>query len=250
MPSVNGNIALITGGSRGIGKGIALRLAQGGAKIAINYHQNEKAARETLDQIHSLGGEGIILQADVSKKGEVDKMFEFIQKNMGLVDILVNNAGEGQLRSQSSTDINEDMWDRLYQVNLKGVFLCCAYALPMMIRKKWGIIINISSTAGLTGGSSGAHYAAMKGAIIPYSKALAREYAPSVVTVNVVAPGKIETDLFHATITPEAIPQLVKKIPVGRLGRPEDIAESVFFFASEEAGFITGQVMVVAGGYA
>jgi len=135
MPSVNGHIALITGGSRGIGKGIALRLAQGGAKIAINYHQNEKAARETLDQIHSLGGEGIILQADVSKKDEVDKMFEFIQKNMGLVDILVNNAGEGQLRSQSSTDINEDMWDRLYQVNLKGVFLCCAYALPMMIRK-------------------------------------------------------------------------------------------------------------------
>ena len=250
MPGISGHVALITGGSRGIGRGISLRLAHGGAKIVINYYQNENAAQETLEQIRSLGGEGIAFRADVSKKDQVKRMFEYIQENIGLVDILVNNAGEGQLRSKSTTTIDEEMWDRLYQVNMKGVFLCCAHALPMMIEKHWGRIINISSTAAITGGSSGSHYAATKGAIIPYSKALARDYASSKITVNVVAPGKIETDLFHATITPEAIPQLVKKIPVGRLGRPDDIAESVFFFASEEAGFVTGQVMIVAGGYA
>ncbi|HAX98803.1 MAG TPA: hypothetical protein DCY12_07955 [Candidatus Atribacteria bacterium] len=250
MSGVSGHVALITGGSRGIGRGISLRLARGGSKIVINYYQNENAAQETLEQIRSLGGEGIAFRADVSKKDQVKRMFEYIQENIGLVDILVNNAGEGQLRSKSTTTIDEEMWDRLYQVNIKGVFLCCAHALPMMIEKQWGRIINISSTAAITGGSSGSHYAATKGAIIPYSKALARDYASQGITVNVVAPGKIETDLFHATTTPEAIPQLIKKIPVGRLGRPDDIAESVFFFASEEAGFVTGQVMIVAGGYA
>lgn len=250
MPGVSGHVALITGGSRGIGRGISLRLARGGAKVAINYYQNENAAQQTLDQIRSLGGEGIVFRADVSKKDEVNMMFEYVQKKIGLVDILVNNAGEGQLYSKSTTTIDEEMWDRLYQVNMKGVFLCCAHALPMMIEKQWGRIINISSTAAITGGSSGSHYAATKGAIIPFSKSLARDYASNGITVNVVAPGKIETDLFHATITPEAIPQLIKRIPVGRLGHPEDIAESVFFFASEEAGFVTGQVMVVAGGYA
>lgn len=250
MPGVSGHVALITGGSRGIGRGISLRLARGGVKIVVNYYQNENAAQETLDQIRSLGVEGISIRADVSKKDEVKMMFENIQEKIGHVDILVNNAGEGQLKNQSTTIIDEEMWDRLYQVNMKGIFLCCAHALPMMVKKQWGRIINISSTAAITGGSSGSHYAATKGAIIPFSKSLAREYAPHGITVNVVAPGKIETDLFHATITPEDIPQLVTRIPVGRLGRPEDVAESVFFFASEEAGFVTGQVMVVAGGYA
>jgi len=151
MSGVSGHVALITGGSRGIGRGISLRLARGGSKIVINYYQNENAAQETLEQIRSLGGEGIAFRADVSKKDQVKRMFEYIQENIGLVDILVNNAGEGQLRSKSTTTIDEEMWDRLYQVNMKGVFLCCAHALPMMIEKHWGIIINISSTAAITG---------------------------------------------------------------------------------------------------
>jgi len=250
MPGVNNHTALVTGGSRGIGRGIALRLAQGGANVVINYHRNERAAQETLDQIQSLGGRGLAFRADVSNKTEVESLFQFIQGIYGTVDILVNNAGEGQLRNQSATVIDEDLWDRLYQVNMKGVFLCCAYALPIMIKNSWGRIINISSTSGITGGTSGSHYAASKGAVVSYSKALAREYASSGITVNVVAPGKIETDLFHATITPEDIPKLVRKIPIGRLGRPEDIAESVAYFASEEAGFVTGQLLVIAGGYA
>ena len=155
MPGVSGHVALITGGSRGIGRGISLRLARGGVKIVVNYYQNENAAQETLDQIRSLGVEGISIRADVSKKDEVKMMFENIQEKIGDVDILVNNAGEGQLKSQSTTIIDEEMWDRLYQVNMKGIFLCCAHALPMMVKKQWGRIINISSTAAILGGLQG-----------------------------------------------------------------------------------------------
>ena len=249
MPGVEGHIALVTGGSRGIGRGIALRMARGGAKVIVNYHQNEKSAQETLQKIRVIGGEGIVFRADVSKRTEVEAMVKFIKNTYGLVDILINNAGEGQLRSKLATEIDEDLWDRLYQINMKAIFLCCASILPMMIQKSWGRIVNISSTSGITGGTSGSHYAATKGAIISYSKALAREYALNGITVNVVAPGKIETDLFHTATPTEEIPQILQKIPVGRLGRPEDIAESVVYFASEEAGFVTGQILVIAGGY-
>jgi len=242
-------VILITGGSRGIGRGIALRFAPFGVRLAVHYHTKEKEAQEVAEKAQSLGAEVLLVQGDISSRPEVERIFEIIKKRFGPVDILVNNAAVAQLEDRDPLSINEALWDRLYAVNVKGVFLTCALALRDMIARKWGRIINISSTAALTGGTSGAHYAATKGALIPYSKALARAYAPYGVTVNVVAPGKIGTELFYAATPPEEIPGVIEKIPARRLGTPEDVAQAVLYFASEEASFVTGQVLVVSGGY-
>lgn len=256
MPFGGGNVTiqrdrvvLVTGGSRGIGRGIALGFAPFGVRLVVHYHTKEKEAQEVAEKAQSLGAKVLLVQGDVSSRSEVERIFETIKKHFGPVDILVNNAAMAQLEDQDPLSINEALWDRLYAVNVRGVFLTCALALQGMIAKKWGRIINISSTAALTGGTSGAHYAATKGALIPYSKALARAYASHGITVNVVAPGKIETELFHAATPSEEIPKVIERIPARRLGTPQDVAHAVLYFASEEASFVTGQVLVVSGGY-
>ncbi len=242
-------VVLVTGASRGIGRGIALAFAPFGVRLVIHYHTRKREAQEVAEKAKESGAEVFLVQGDVASRKDVERMFEEISHRFGSVDILVNNAAVAQIADPDPLSINETLWDRLYAVNMKGVFFTCALALPHMVERRWGRIINISSTAGLTGGTSGAHYAATKGALIPYSKALARAFAPHGVTVNVVAPGKIETELFHEATRDEDIPRVIAQIPARRLGRPEDVAQAVLYFASEEAEFVTGQVLVVSGGY-
>jgi 3-oxoacyl-[acyl-carrier protein] reductase len=174
---------------------------------------------------------------------------EEVSSAIGPVDILVNNAGISDRGYRSVWELGEQSWDRMCAVNLKGVFLCCREAVPGMLKNGWGRIVNISSTSGITGGTSGAHYAASKGGVIALSKALASELAPLGITVNVVAPSKIDTDMFRDMNPGERREQTIKRIPVGRLGSPEDVAEAVAYFARAGAGYTTGQVLVVSGGY-
>lgn len=249
MTIAKDRVVLVTGASRGIGRGIALAFAPFGVHLAIHYHTREKEAQEVAELAEKRGAQVLLVQGDVAVRKDVEEMFRKIEEAFGKVDILVNNAATAQITDPDPLSINEALWDRLYAVNMKGVFFTCALALPGMMEKRWGRIVNIASTAGITGGTSGAHYAATKGALIPYSKALARTFAPYGITVNVVAPGKIETELFHEATSPEDIPKVVARIPAGRLGKPEDVAQAVLYFASEEAAFVTGQVLVVSGGY-
>ena len=247
MGKLSFHTALVTGGSRGIGRAIALSLARAGARVAVNYLQNEEAAQEVVEEIESSGSMAIKVKGDVSQKKEVEKMIEQIHQKLGMIDILVNNAGIGDLYYSSALSIVEETWDKILAVNLRGTFLVSQAVLPDMINKKWGRIINISSTSGITGGTSGAHYAAAKGGVIALSKALSQEFAPYGITVNVVAPSKIDTDLLRSVTPPGKEKEVIKKIPVGRLGTPQDVAEAVLFFSREEASFITGQFLVVSG---
>ncbi|MBP9015259.1 MAG: 3-oxoacyl-ACP reductase FabG [Candidatus Atribacteria bacterium] len=249
MGKLSFHTALVTGGSRGIGRAIALSLAQSGAQVAVNYLQKEEAAQEVVKEIESWGSKAIKVKGDVSQKKEVEKMIEQIHQELGPIDILVNNAGIGDPSYSSALSVEEETWDKILAVNLRGVFLVSQAVLPDMISKKWGRIINISSTSGITGGTSGVHYAAAKGGVIALSKALSQEFAPYGITVNVVAPSKIDTDLLRSVTPPGKEKEVIKKIPVGRLGSPQDVAEAVLFFSREEASFITGQVLVVSGGY-
>ncbi len=242
-------VALVTGGSRGIGRGISLELARRGMYVAINYTSSKDHAERVASEIINQGGRSIAVRADISRSDEVDAMVNIVERELGTIGVLVNNAGTGDLDYKGVPYVTEDTWDRIHAVNLKGTFLCCRSVIPSMLEEQWGRIINISSTAGITGGTSGAHYAASKGGVITFTKALAKELASSGITVNSVAPGKIDTDLFRASTPEEDIPGVMKKIPVGRLGKPEDIASAVAFFTLPSSEFITGQVLVVSGGY-
>jgi len=245
--TLKGHRALVTGATRGIGRAIALRLAQAGADIGVLRQQSSD--KEVIRAIQGFGVKAIGVKADISDSREVKRAIDEVDNAIGAVDILVNNAAISDLHYTSAWELKEEMWDRMYEVNLKGVFLCCSAALPSMISNKWGRIINISSTSGISGGTSGIHYAATKGGVIALSKALAMEVARFGITVNVVAPSKIDTDMFRLMNPGVRREQTIQKIPVGRLGRPEDIAEAVAYFAVEEAAYTTAQVLVVSGGY-
>lgn len=176
-------------------------------------------------------------------------MVEAVSDRLGPVDILINNAAMTDYEYRSAWEVAEEIWDRICAVNLKGTFLCCRAVMPLMLEKGWGRVVNISSTSGINGGTSGIHYAASKGGVIALSKALAREVAHLGVTVNVVAPSKVDTDMFRMAAPGARREETIAKIPVGRLGLPEDIAEAVAYFTGEEASYTTGQVLVVSGGY-
>ena len=247
MGKLEGHTALVTGSTRGIGRAIALRLALDGASIGIVGRKS--GGEEVAGQVQALGADALFVQADVSKGVEVERMVEKVGAYLGPVDILVNNAAITDYEYSSAWDVEEEMWDRICDVNLKGCFLCCRAVIPAMIDRGWGRIINISSTSGINGGTSGVHYAASKGGVIAMSKALAREVAQKGITVNVVAPSKIDTDMFRMAAPGVKRDETIARIPVGRLGRPDDIAEAVSYFAGEEASYTTGQVLVVSGGY-
>ena len=247
MRSLVGHTALVTGGSRGIGKAIALRLARDGASIGIVGLRSR--GEEVVAQIQALGARALFVQADISHSEDVVRMVEETSGVLGTIDILVNNAAITDYEYSSAWELQEEKWDRICEVNLKGTFLCCRAVLPPMLDQDWGRIINISSTSGINGGTSGVHYAASKGGVIALSKALAREVAGHGVTVNVVAPSKIDTDMFRMAAPGAKREETIGRIPVGRLGQPEDIAEAVAYFAGEEAAYTTGQVLVVSGGY-
>ena len=247
MSDLTGKVALVTGGSRGIGRAIVLELARRGAAVAFSYASREEAANETVSMVSALGGKALAVHADSGNANAVKALFDTVTKNLGPVDILVNNAGI--TKDGLSMTMSEDAFDEVLRVNLKGAFLCAKAAERPMMKKRWGRIINLSSIVGLRGNAGQANYAASKAGLIGLTKTLAKELATRNITVNAVAPGFIDTDMT-AVLPEQAKESLLNSIPMKRLGAPEDVARAVAFFASEEAAYVTGQVLCVDGGMA
>ncbi len=237
--------ALVTGASRGIGREIAVRLARAGCDVGVNFRINTDAAHETARLIESCGRKAYLYKADVSDEAEVRAMAKKLNADTGGADILVNNAGIAE--QLMFCDITPEKWDRMFAVNVKGAYLVTRAVLPHMIHRKYGRIINISSMWGISGGSCEVHYSASKAALIGMTKALAKELGPSGITVNCVAPGVISTEMNEA-LDKDTLAALAEETPLMRLGTPADAAAAAVFFASEEAGFITGQVLSADGG--
>ncbi|MSQ15850.1 MAG: 3-oxoacyl-[acyl-carrier-protein] reductase [Dehalococcoidia bacterium] len=247
MKELSGKVALVTGASRGIGRAIAIQLAQDGAKVAVNYLSNEVMANAAAESIRRSGGEALVLQGDVGDSASVDRMMQQLTAEMGPVDILVNNAGI--IHDTFTIRMSEKDWDSVIQSDLKGAFLCTKACLRHMIRRRWGRIVNISSVAGITGNPGQANYSAAKAGVIGFTKSVAREIASRNITVNAVAPGLIETDII-ASIPKAARDALVEMIPLGKPGTAEDVAAVVSFLSKDIASYITGQVIQVDGGLA
>jgi 3-oxoacyl-[acyl-carrier protein] reductase len=236
-------VALVTGSGRGIGKAIALKLAALGATIVTNGVSQGGA--ETAREIQASGGRAIFIRADVSAVLEVKDLFEKISTEFGKIDILVNNAGI--TRDQLTLRMTDEEWDVVLNTNLKSVFLCTRSVLKYMMKQRWGRIINVSSITGLSGNPGQVNYSAAKAGIIGVTLSVAKEMASRQITVNAVAPGFIETDMTQK-ISQKNQEEIIRHIPAGYIGKPEDVAEAVAFFASEAAKYITGQVLCVDGG--
>lgn len=240
-------VALVTGASRGIGREIAKRLALKGYRVGVNYFKSPEPAFALVEEIEKSGGEAVAIKADVSNSKDVENMFAVVEQKLGPTHILVNNAG---ISSRGLVhDIDEYEWDKVMGINLKGAFLCTRRALPQMISSKFGRIINIASVWGITGASYESVYAASKGGLITFTKSLAKELGPSGITVNAVAPGPILTDMLDEELSQEDKLSLIDEIALDRLGRPEDVAALCVYLVSDEASFITGQVISVDGGF-
>ncbi len=239
-------VALVTGGSRGIGRGICLALAQGGAQVAVNYSSSAEAAQGVVDTIVGQGGEAIAIGGDVSQPDRVEEMVKTVMDKWGRIDILVNNAGITRDRLLLRMKLED--WQQVIDLNLTGVFLCTSAVSKIMLKQKAGRIINISSIAGIMGNAGQANYAAAKAGVIGFTRSVARELASRGITVNAVAPGFIETDMT-AALSEEVIKGVLQNIPLGRLGTVAEVAGLVQFLAlSEAANYITGQVFNIDGG--
>ena len=242
---LEGKVALVTGGSRGIGRAIALKLAGEGAAVAINYAGNAKAAEEVKASIEAAGGKAMVVQADVSSAEAVDAMVEAVGNELGGIDILVNNAGitrDGLLMRMKEAD-----WDAVINTNLKGLFYCTKAVSKLMMKKRSGRIVNMASVVGLTGNAGQANYAAAKSGVIGFSKSMAKELASRGITVNMVAPGYIETDMT-AVLSDKVREAMISTVPLARAGQAEDVAGAVLFLVSDCASYVTGQVINVDGG--
>lgn len=238
-------VAIITGSSRGIGKSIALQLARDGFKVVINYNHNEELAAEVLKTVESEGGTGLLVKADVSDPAQANALIETAMAEFGQIDVLVNNAGinkDGLVLRMSDED-----WNRVINTNLNSVFYCTRAVLKHMTRKRYGRIINISSVVGLYGNAGQAHYAAAKAGMLGFTFSIAQEYGGRGITANLVAPGFIQTDLTDI-LNSEQKAKIQTRIPVNRLGQPEDVAYAVSALASPRAGYINAQVIRVDGG--
>jgi 3-oxoacyl-[acyl-carrier protein] reductase len=240
-------VALVTGGSRGIGRAIAELLAGQGHRVAINYVSNADAAAETVGAIEAAGGTAVAVQGDVGDVASVAAMVEQVQETLGPIEILVNNAGI--TNDDLLMRMKPEAWDSVMQTNLKSVFLCSKAAMRGMLRARWGRIINVSSVAGVYGNAGQANYAAAKAGVLGFTKSLAKEIGSRGITVNAVAPGFVETDMT-AALGEDAAAAATEQITLGRLGRPEEIASVVGYLASSEASYVTGQTIVVDGGLA
>jgi 3-oxoacyl-[acyl-carrier protein] reductase len=242
---LSGQVALVTGASRGIGRAIALRLARDGAFVLVNYVQNHAAAEETLAAIHAAGGQAELCHFDIAKGSEITTAIEKSIARHGKIDMLVNNAGLA--RDNLLLRLKEEEWDQVMDVNLKGLFLCTKTVVRSMIRQHFGRIINLTSVVAQTGNPGQAAYSTAKAGVIGFTKTLAKELASRSITVNAVAPGFIETDMTRS-LPEQAKTGYLNLIPAGRWGTTEEVAEVVAFLASPLAGYITGQVININGG--
>ena len=236
---------LVTGASRGIGRAVCVKFAREGYNLAINYAGNQAEAEKTKALCEEYGVKAIIVQADVSDYAQCEAMFEQITEELGGIDILVNNAGV--TRDGMMARMSEEDFDRVIDVNLKGAFICTKLVYRGMAKKRWGRIVNIASVVGITGNGGQANYAASKAGLIGFTKSVAKEFAGRGIRVNAVAPGFIETDMT-GVLSEEIQAAIRANIPLDRFGKPEDIAETVFFLTSDSAAYITGQTLAVDGG--
>lgn len=243
--NLQGKTALVTGGSRGIGRAICVRLAAMGCLVGVNYVANPSAAEETLAAVQAQGGKGFLVPFDVADSAAVGAAIKEMSKEYGGPDILVNNAGI--TRDGLMARMKEEDWDAVLDTNLKGTFLCSKAVMRGMMKKRWGRIINISSVIGFLGNGGQVNYGAAKAGLTGLTKSMARELAPRTVTVNAVAPGYIVTDMTSELS--EDVQEAIKaQVPLGTLGQPEDVAACVAFLASEESRYLTGQTLHVNGG--
>ena len=245
MSRFEGKAAIVTGASRGIGREIALHLANEGAKVAVNYSGSKDKADEVVELIKNAGGEAFAIQADVSNPDSVKNMIDETIATFGSIDILVNNAGI--TRDNLLMRMKEDEWDDVININLKGVFLCTKGVTRQMMRQRAGKIVNVASIVGVSGNPGQANYVAAKAGVIGLTKTTAKELATRNINVNAVAPGFITTDMTE-TLSEDVQKQMLANIPLGKLGSPENVAKTVLFLLSDDAAYITGQTIHVDGG--
>jgi 3-oxoacyl-[acyl-carrier protein] reductase len=243
--NLENRVALVTGASRGLGRAVALKMASYGASVAINYLSNDDEANKVYKEIVEMKSRVMLCKADVSVAGAVRQMTRWIVKEWGKIDILVNNAGI--VRDALILRMPDEYWDEVLNTNLRGAYLCAKYALRSMMDQGWGRIINIASLAGIVGNAGQVNYSAAKGGMIALTKSLARETGPRNITVNAIAPGFIVTEMTDK-LPQEAKDAILARIPLGRFGMVDDVAELAAFLASEQAGYITAQVINVDGG--
>lgn len=243
--SLKNKVALVTGGSRGIGREIALELSKQGVNIAISYGSNSSKAMETVEELKANGVEAIAIKANVANEEEVNDLVKAVEVTLGTIDILVNNAGI--TKDNLLIRMNSNDWDEVMDVNLKGVFLCTKAVCRSMMKKRYGKIINISSVVGINGNTGQGNYSASKAGVIGFTKSMAKELSSRGIRVNAIAPGFIETDMTQI-LKEEIKKEMLKNIPLSTFGQPKDIANLVVFLASEKSDYITGQVIKVDGG--
>ena len=242
---LTGKIAVVTGGARGIGRAIALALAEEGAEVVINYHHSEERSLAVKEEIEARGGKAAVMQCDVSDYESCERFVSAVAETCGRIDIWVNNAGI--TKDQLLMRMSEEAFDEVIETNLKGTFQCMRFVSRVMVKQRYGRIINLSSVVGIAGNAGQVNYAASKAGVIGMTKSAAKELAGRGITVNAVAPGFIETEM--TSILSEKVQEQAKnQIPLGHFGTPEDVASAVVFLASEQAKYITGQVLQVDGG--
>jgi len=241
----DGRVALVTGGSRGIGKAIALQFANQSIRVAVNYISNKAAADEVVNLIEAAGSSAVAVQGDVTQLVDVERIFAETTEALGAVEILVNNAriiSDSLLMRMSDED-----WDSVIDLDLRSIFLCTREAIRTMLRSRWGRVINIGSVVGLRGNSGQANYAAAKAGMVGFTQSIAKEVGSRNITVNCVAPGYVETDIVE-DLLPGVKQSIMDRVPIGRFGFPEEIAAMVGFIASDAASYVTGQAIAVDGG--